>query len=1206
MSAFRLQNLNFMVNKTLLKLILPALMTLNVFIAKAREVIVSGQHYELSERRGVRSLTKGNLNEEFAGTAVFCGTDNTNEEVVVPSTVVWNDNTYMVNGMRLSSGPTSLIVEDSPYPFSYNVPSTVTNLYIGRPVEDEYYTYFEDLQLSMVGFGRFIDVIDDRYNFNARRLGSVYINESDKPLLITKSMIQHFANAKNWCLLRELNPYDGIAPNYLDRFDYLEIGGGFRCDLNSIVSILGAKELMISDIAEYCRNIEIAPGKSNWYPQGNIYLTERRPYRNWKPEYNSEYKVPITELHFGFDYPSVPDYAFFNAKDLKNVTFSSQYTGTRIGKQAFFYCDSITSLFIPASVQEIGDKAFYEVPNLKSIEFEAGLGELTIGVSNFLDGNPTLDSITVGRSIVIDPKSLESILAPGPSPFYMKKVKKIVLKEGIETIPDYLFKSAYVPGSMFPITIPESVTSIGEEAFRTTMLNEITIGSNVDTIGSLAFGDLNVETFSKIVCKAATPPHMPKDCFLTPGLTIDKNQQLQIYDQVPLHVPIGTTEAYSADVAWGQFKTIIDDQIISPKFYFLEKEKNVKVFEGTFTLDLINNSTATPVFSSSNPEVATIDSSTGLITVKTTGITVIEAYVAADGAFNAAMTRCVLYVQPKIEVTDIVITPSEVTYSLGDMVRLDCSVYPSDSDVRTVVWSVSDPNQARILEAADAYCLVECLDRGNFTITAECDGVKQTVPFCAIVDIEITSSPESMTLYIGETGRIIAQISTSDGSTPELTWTSQDPVIASVDIYGTVTALSKGKTVICATSGSAVARCSVDVIDPADIYSISFPYQHITVNKSSSVQLQVNMLGHDYLDYPVKWVSDNNDVATVDERGVVTGISEGCTKIHAVAGDKEASLMLFVVEETASISWVVEVEGARYTIDPINEVAKLTGYTDEIDKVVVPAEVVRAGISYPVIAIASRGLYGSKIRSLTIPAFIRSIGNEAIAYCKDIEELIIEDCETPIEGEVYLINNSTIEFLYLGRQLGANNKDWFFRTDIKELMVGGDVMELPTFYGCNMLERVEIHAPVNNLGRRLFYDCPALKELILPAELKSLEDQVFYGCPSIRNVIVKAVTPPVFYNDLKGFDDDVFKEGILYVPAESEELYRNASVWKNFSRIEAIGDSGIEGLNADDGTVTVFDLLGHPVLVHAPADMLNTLQSGFYIVNNHKMFIGIK
>ena len=80
----------------------------------------------------------------------------------------------------------------------------------------------------------------------------------------------------------------------------------------------------------------------------------------------------------------------------------------------------------------------------------------------------------------------------------------------------------------------------------------------------------------------------------------------------------------------------------------------------------------------------------------------------------------------------------------------------------------------------------------------------------------ITLNPTSATLEVGETVTITATITPSDALNTDVTWTSSNPSIATVDANGVVTAIASGTVTITATNTNSgvSATCAITVVAP--------------------------------------------------------------------------------------------------------------------------------------------------------------------------------------------------------------------------------------------------------------------------------------------------------------------------------------------------------------------------------------------------------
>lgn len=134
---------------------------------------------------------------------------------------------------------------------------------------------------------------------------------------------------------------------------------------------------------------------------------------------------------------------------------------------------------------------------------------------------------------------------------------------------------------------------------------------------------------------------------------------------------------------------------------------------------------------------------------------------------------------------------------------------------------------------------------------------------------------------IGASVQLTATISPTDADNQKVIWKSSDTSVATVK-DGKVTCTGYGTAIITATSeeGEYVATCNVTatrkVVLPS---SITLDRNEATIKVGETTTLKANVLPADADDKTIVWSSENSDIASVTNNGVVTGHKAGTTKI---------------------------------------------------------------------------------------------------------------------------------------------------------------------------------------------------------------------------------------------------------------------------------------------------------------------------------------
>jgi hypothetical protein len=175
---------------------------------------------------------------------------------------------------------------------------------------------------------------------------------------------------------------------------------------------------------------------------------------------------------------------------------------TSIGKRAFYFT-GLQSVTIPNNVTSIGEEAFYDnnltsvtIPsNVTSIGAKAFSRNLKLTAINVASGNTVYssqDGVLYNRDktrLIAWPAKTTPVTIPnsvtriGANAFSENQLTSVTIPNSVTRIGSYAFSE----NQLTSVTIPNSVIVIGEGAFWDNKLTSIIIGNSVTSIGNMAF-----------------------------------------------------------------------------------------------------------------------------------------------------------------------------------------------------------------------------------------------------------------------------------------------------------------------------------------------------------------------------------------------------------------------------------------------------------------------------------------------------------------------------------------------------------------------------------------------------------------------------------------------------------------------------------------------------------------------------------------------
>ena len=205
------------------------------------------------------------------------------------------------------------------------------------------------------------------------------------------------------------------------------------------------------------------------------------------------------------------------------------------------------------------------------------------------------------------------------------------------------------------------------------------------------------------------------------------------------------------------------------------------------------------------------------------------------------------------------------------------------------------------------------------------------------------------------------------------------------------------------------------------------------------------------------------------------------------------------------------------------------------------------------------------LKQVTVPESVTSIGSAAFdytialtainvaegntAYCSDGGILFNKDKTTLVQypagktETAYAIPDGVTT---IGESAFSYNKKLTAVTIPESVTAIGS----SAFSGCEALKTITVPDGVTKIEDWTFSPCTALTKVTLGNGVTSIGFRVFVDCSALAELTVTATEPPVVAANAF---ENVSRDITVYVPAESLDAYKAASVWSEFTNLQPWG-----------------------------------------------------
>ena len=929
----------------------------------------------------------------------------------------------------------------------------------------------------------------------------------------------------------------------------------------------------------------------------------------------------LTSVIIGDSLTSIGAQSFRACSGLTSLTLPNSLT--TIGGYAFSSCTGLTSVTLPNSLTSIGDYAFSNCFGLTGVTvawqtplainsnvfFFLTLSDITLKVPEgtvasyqaatvWTDFSPIEEDIVCFTIVDLKYTAIDSAnVSVTKADVYICPTGALTIPNlvtdpntsieyTVRTIENYAFRNC----GLTSVTLPDSLTTIGEEAFnQCSGLTSLTLPNSLTSIGYRAFR----------YCSGLTSVTLPNslttigdyafgNCISLTSVTLPNS-----LDTIGGHAFVGCFELTS--VTFGDSLTSIADHAFSQCSGLTEVTVpwqiplviNSDVFSG-LTVSLSDITLKVPDGTAATYEAATVWQDFSIIVCFTIGDL---KYCEIDSA-NVSVTKADACPTGALTIPSLVTSPiSIVEYTVR---TIEDQAFDGCSGLTSVTMGDSLASIGN--EAFKACSSLTTVNFGNSLTTigdaafSNCSGLTSVTLPNSVTSIE----PNVFSACSGLTSLTLSNSLTSIGdrafqSCTGLTSVTLGDSLTSIGDYAfafcsSLTTVNSGNS-LTSIGSFAFRSCS-------NLTSVSLPNSLDTIGESAfrncsgltTVSLPNSLTsigGSAYRDcfglteVTVAWqtpLAINSDVFSgLTLSDVTLKVPEGTVAIY------EATTVWtdFSIEEDIECFTIGDLEYCE--IDSANvRVAKadacLTG------ALTIPTLVTDPGssIEYTVRTIKNQAFENcsgltsvtlgdslttigefafsgcSSLSSITLPNSLTTIGNQAFAGCSGLTSVTLPDSLTTI-GTATFSNCSGLTSLTLPNSVTSIEPNVFSGcSSLSSITLGDSLTTIgnSAFQNCSGLTSVTLPNSVTSIGINTFRSCSSLTSITLSSSLTSIGLYTFNGCSSLSEVSVAWETPIAISVDV--FENLTLSDITLKVPASTIYLHEAAAVWTDFSPISAV------------------------------------------------------
>ncbi|MBO5432670.1 MAG: Ig domain-containing protein [Clostridia bacterium] len=272
--------------------------------------------------------------------------------------------------------------------------------------------------------------------------------------------------------------------------------------------------------------------------------------------------------------------------------------------------------------------------------------------------------------------------------------------------------------------------------------------------------------------------------------------------------------------------------------------------------------------------------------------------VATDAEGNKANFNAYVFV----EATSVNVTNKTLNIAYGSQnIATSFDVLP-DIEYKDYIINYESSNES--VAIVDKYGTLTPISAGFVEITATTiGGVSSKMTVTIVADATQISLPNTFYVERGETQKIPLTV-LPNPTTSEITWTSSDVTVATVDSEGNIKGIKSGKTIITVTTHNGLSATSTVTVK-APITEMAFETPSLTLYIGDEYNTQLNIIPTDTTD-TITYSSSNSYTASVSTKGVITAKQAGFVTITATSSSGQKAYCNITIKQWPSVVTLVD------------------------------------------------------------------------------------------------------------------------------------------------------------------------------------------------------------------------------------------------------------------------------------------------------------